>query len=78
MVNQIDVRSSVIDAVEAAAWLQLDVADYLRLPKTAATNDRMGRDVLRRKITRQLANQEAVGDPLKIVSRLRKLMEPAP
>lgn len=68
-------KTSIVEMIESAGWLQLDVADYLRLPNSRTPGDRRGRDALRRRITKQLRHHERDGDPLEIVSKLRDLVE---
>ncbi len=66
---------AVADVIESNAWLQLDVADYLRMSRPMTPVDKRGRDVLRRKITKQLKRQEQHGDPLEVVDKVQQLME---
>ena len=68
-------NSSLVEIIESAGWMQLDIADYLRLPDSRTPGDRRGRDALRRRIVKQLQNHERAGDPLKIVNKLRDVVE---
>ena len=65
------------ELIESAAWLQLDVADYLRLSQSDNQVERQGRDVLKRKVIRQLRQHEQEGDPLEIVTKIRPLLQTA-
>jgi len=69
-------NASLVEMIESAGWLQLDIADYLRLPDSRTPGDRRGRDALRRRIVKQLQHHERAGDPLKIVAKLRDVVEP--
>ena len=66
--------NTVADLIESNAWLQLDVADYIRMSRSMTPVDKRGRDVLRRKITKQLKHREQHGDPLEVVDKVRQLM----
>lgn len=68
--------SGMADIIESAAWLQLDVADFLRMPNPTTLSDKRGREALRRRISRQLDKQERAGDPLEIAAIIARLMDP--
>ena len=66
-----------IDRIESAAWMLLDVADYLRQRPHARPGDRPAHTALRVKIMRQLRQQEKAGDPLGIVAQAEQLLKGA-
>ena len=66
---------STVAMIESAAWLQLDLADYLRMPRPMSIIDKQERESLRKRISRQLKQQENSGDPLHIAATIRHLME---
>lgn len=64
-----------IDRIESAAWMLLDVADYLRQQPKARPSDKPVCNALRVKIMRQLRQQEKAGDPLGIVAQAEQLLK---
>jgi len=63
-----------LDTMETAAWLILDVVEYMR-QETTTRLDQNFRVGLRKKISRQLRQQEGKGDPMKIVNKISRLMD---
>lgn len=66
--------NGTVAMLESAAWLQLDLADYLRMPRPMSIVDKRGREALRKRISRQLKQQEYAGDPLRVVATIRRFM----
>ena len=64
-----------MDKIESAAWMLLDVAEYLGQPPAINPVDKRMRSVLVRKIMRQLAKEERNGDLLGLVANIRKLIK---
>ena len=63
-----------VDVIESAAWLLLDVGDYLRGPALQNPVEKAVRSALRTKIVRQLRQQEQAGDPLDVVTNIRDML----
>lgn len=66
--------NGTVAMLESTAWLQLDLADYLRMPRPMSIVDKRGREALRKRISRQLKQQEYAGDPLRVVATIRRFM----
>jgi len=64
-----------IDAIEAAGWLVLDIAEHLREVDTGHVNLR-SRAAAKRRIQRELGCQEAAGDPLNLSPAIRQMVLP--
>ena len=62
-----------IEAIEAAGWLVLDLAEYLRELETNRPSIR-AKTAVKRKFRRELGRHEKAGDPLQIVDHMRKVM----
>ena len=62
------------ETFELAAWLLLDVADYLRQPQTTSVTEKAMQAGLRRRINKQLTRQKQAGDPLDIVETVRAMV----
>jgi len=61
-----------IDAIEAAGWLVLDLAEHLREVETGHMNPK-SRAATKRRIQRELGRQEDAGDPLNLSDTIRDL-----
>ena len=70
----IRVKADDMDKIESAAWLLLDVAEYLREPPAINPVDKRMRSTLASKIMRQLTQEERNGDLLGITATIRDLM----
>ena len=62
-----------IEAIEAAGWLVLDLAEFLRELETRRPSVR-AKAATKRKFRRELGRQEKAGDPLQIVHHVREVM----
>ncbi len=63
-----------LHAVESAAWLLLDLADFMRQSKSSSVSEKAIQARLRTRINEQIRNQESTGDPLDLVETVRRLL----
>ena len=63
------------EAIELAAYLLLDVADYLRQPQTTSVTVNAMQAGLRKLINKQVTRQKQAGDPLDIVETVRTMVK---
>ncbi|MAE65498.1 MAG: hypothetical protein CMJ18_14605 [Phycisphaeraceae bacterium] len=60
--------------MESAAWLLLDLADFMRQSKSSSVSEKAIQARLRTRINEQIRNQESTGDPLDLVETVRRLL----